>query len=303
MLSFPASRRALVAALAVLTTLALAACGSSSQQSSGGSGEESGGMHHGSSGMPSGGTSPGMNMADPNAGLAPSEQGYTFDSPFTTFSAGGNQGYRFRILGPDGKAHTSFAEDQTKLMHFYAIRSDLTNFQHLHPSMGKDGTWSVQLPADAPGPYRVYASFVAKDGSGKHHELVLSCLLTVSGAYQGAALPPATGSAEVDGYTVTLHGQLMGGMAMPATVSITKAGEPVSDLQPYLETYAHVTAFRSGDLAFAHLHPQQGAKEGGHGGPDLPLQAQLPSAGDYRLFIQFQTAGLLHTAVMTAHAG
>ena len=303
MLSFLASRRALVAALAVLTTLAPAACGSGSQQSSAGSGGESGGMHHGSSGMPSGGTSPGMNMADPNAGLAPSEEGYTFDSPITTFSTGGNQGYRFRILGPDGKAHTSFAEDQTKLMHFYAIRSDLTNFQHLHPSMSTDGTWSVQLPAGAPGPYRVYASFVAKDGSGKHHELVLSRPLTVSGGYQGAVLPPGTGSAEVDGYTVTLHGRLMGGMAMPVTLSITKAGQPVNDLQPYLETYAHVTAFRSGDLAFAHLHPQQGAQEGEQGGPDLPLQAQLPAAGDYRLFIQFQTAGRLHTAVMTAQAG
>jgi hypothetical protein len=257
-------------------------------------------MQHGS--MPSGGMSPGMNMADPNSGLAPSEQGYTFDSSVTTFSAGGNQGYRFRILGPDGKAHTSFAEDQTKLMHFYAIRSDLTNFQHLHPSMDKDGTWSVQLPTGAPGPYRVYASFVAKDGSGKQNELVLSRPLTVSGPYQPAALPPATGSAEVDGYTVTLHGQLMSSMAMPVTLSITKAGQPVTDLQPYLETYAHVTAFRSGDLGFTHLHPQQGAQEGKQGGPDLPLDARLPSAGDYRLFVQFQTAGQLHTGVMTARA-
>ena len=32
------------------------------------------------------------------------------------------------------------------------------------------------------------------------------------------------------------------------------------------------------------------------------MQAQLPSAGDYRLFIQFQTAGQLHTAVMTVSA-
>ena len=253
MLRFLVSRRALVAALAMLPTLAVAACGSSSQPSSGGSGDEHGGMQHS---MPSGGMSPGMNMTDPNAGLAPSEQGYTFDTPITSFSAGGANGYRFRILGPDGKAHTSFAEDQTKLMHFYAIRSDLTNFQHLHPTMSKDGMWSVQLPTGASGPYRVYASFIAKDGSGKQHELVLSRPLTVSGPYQAAPLPPASATADVDGYTATLHGQLMSSMAMPVTLSITRSGQPVSDLQPYLETYAHVTAFRSSDLAFAHLHPQ-----------------------------------------------
>jgi hypothetical protein len=300
MLRFLGSRRALVAALAMLPTLALAACGSGSQSSSAGSGHDSGGMHHS---MPSGGTSPGMNMADPNGGLAPSEQGYTLDSSITAFSAGGNQGYRFRILGPDGKPHTSFAEDQTKLMHFYAIRSDLTNFQHLHPTMSKDGTWSLQLPTGAPGPYRVYASFVARDGSGKQHDLVLSRPLTVSGPYQAAALPPATATAAVDGYTATLHGQLMSSMAMPVTLSITQGERPVTDLQPYLETYAHVTAFRSGDLAFAHLHPQRGAQGDTKGGPDLPMDAQLPSAGDYRLFIQFQTAGKLHTAEMTVRAG
>jgi hypothetical protein len=295
MLFFLGSRRALVAALAVLSTLALAACGSGSQPSSGGSGDA---HHHRSSGM-----SPGTNMADPNAGLAPSEHGYTLDPSTTTISAGGTQEYRFRIVRLDGKAQTSFVADQTKLLHFYAIREDLTGFQHLHPNMGRDGTWSVQLPANAPGPHRVYASFTVKDGSGKHHELVLSRPLTVSGAYQAAALPPATASADVDGYTVTLHGQLMGSAPRPVTVSITRDGQPVTDLQPYLETYAHVTAFRSGDGAFAHLHPQQGAQEGKLGGPDLPLEGQLPSAGDYRLFIQFQTAGRLHTAVLTAHAG
>ncbi|HZE01023.1 MAG TPA: hypothetical protein VE155_04575 [Pseudonocardiaceae bacterium] len=30
---------------------------------------------------------------------------------------------------------------------------------------------------------------------------------------------------------------------------------PVTDLQPYLDTYAHLTAFHGGDLAFADLHP------------------------------------------------
>jgi hypothetical protein len=65
---------------------------------------------------------------------------------------------------------------------------------------------------------------------------------------------------------------------------------------------AHLTAFRSGTMAFAHLHPEQGATEGKDGGPDLSFDAELPSAGAYRLFLQFQTAGTLHTAVVTVQA-
>ena len=76
----------------------------------------------------------------------------------------------------------------------------------------------------------------------------------------------------------------------------------VTDLQPYLGTYAHVTAMHQGDLAFAHLHPE-GTVSGDHGGPTLNVHAQLPAPGNWRLFIQFQTGGVLHTAPITITAG
>ncbi|WP_239010250.1 hypothetical protein [Streptomyces sp. 769] len=44
-------------------------------------------------------------------------------------------------------------------------------------------------------------------------------------------------------------------MAHPMTVNISKDGKPVTDLQPYLATYAHLTSFHEGDQAFAHLSP------------------------------------------------
>ena len=43
---------------------------------------------------------------------------------------------------------------------------------------------------------------------------------------------------------------------------------PVTDLQPCLDTYAQLTAFHGGDLAFAHLHPH-GAMNGDHGSPTV----------------------------------
>lgn len=87
-------------------------------------------------------------------------------------------------------------------------------------------------------------------------------------------------------------------MTHPMTVTISKDGKPVTDLQPYLDTYAHLTAIHEGDLAFAHLHPQTKIN-GDSGGPDLAFHAMFPKAGNWRLFLQFQTAGQLHTAALT----
>jgi hypothetical protein len=117
-------------------------------------------------------------------------------------------------------------------------------------------------------------------------------------------VPPPAGSTTVDGYTVTVDAaQLMAGHAMPLKVSVSRDGRPVTDLQPYLETYAHLTAFRSGDQAMAHLHPDGPTATTDTGGPELTFEASLPEAGDWRLFLQFQVGGQLHTAAVTMRVG
>ena len=104
-----------------------------------------------------------------------------------------------------------------------------------------------------------------------------------------------------DGYTLKLDTtQVMAGMDNPLTVTVSKNGTPVADLQPYLDTYAHLTAIHEGDQAFAHLHPQAEIN-GNTGGPKLAFQAMFTRSGNWRLFLQFQTGGQLHTAALTLH--
>lgn len=131
--------------------------------------------------------------------------------------------------------------------------------------------------------------------------LVLGAPITVSGTPSTQLLSPATRSATVDGYEITVSGRLTARADSPLQVSFTKDGTPVADLQPYLDTYTHLTAIHAGDLAFAHLHPA-GTASGDHGGPTLDFEAMLPSAGNWRLFLQFQTGGVLHTAALTLTA-
>jgi hypothetical protein len=289
--------RILVLMPAIAGLLALTACGSSSSSHSSVAGM---GMTPPSAQAPS--SMPGMShgadepmyMGD---GLATTAQGYTF-APVADSVAG--SGFAFRILGPDGKPVTAFDSEQTKLMHFYLIRSDLSGFQHVHPAMAADGTWTAPTKAAGPGTYRAYAQFIAKGADGKAVPLVLSKQVTSAGSAPDQSLPAASPTATVDGYTLTVDSsQLMAGMAMPLKVSIAKDGKPVTNLEPYLETYAHLSGFHAEDLAMAHLHPSGGAATTPTGGPDLTFEATLPKAGLWRMYLQFQTGGELHTAAVT----
>ncbi|WP_086727279.1 hypothetical protein [Streptomyces carpinensis] len=299
-----ARRGSAAAGAAAALALTLAACGSSGDSSS------MPGMDHGakasapSSPSPSQamGDMPGMDHMATGDGLSDAQDGYRLTSTDATLPSGKRTAYRFTVAGPDGKPVSDFAVDQTKRMHFYAIRSDLTGFQHIHPAMAADGTWSADLASLAPGSWRMFASFTPAAGPGKGKDLVLSRTLTVPGDATKTTLPAPAGSTQVDGYTVTVKGEPMAGMSHPLTVSVAKDGKPVTDLRPYLGTYAHLTAFHEGDAAFAHLHPTTEVTAD-HGGPDLNFQAELPTSGNWRLFLQFRTGGTLHTAALTLRVG
>ncbi|WP_027927627.1 hypothetical protein [Amycolatopsis benzoatilytica] len=297
---FRAARVTAAAGVVAAAGLLAAACGSGGADP-GTSGTDHSGMPMTSAAAPASKADgmPGMDDMPTGDGLAAESSGFRFVPAATSVPAGKPASLSFRITDAAGKPVTAFEPDQTKLMHFYLIRSDLTGFQHVHPAMAADGPWTAPLAAAQPGAYRAYASFTAKNAAGKPVPLVLSQQLTVPGDATPAPLPPPSTTTQADGYTLSLGSdQLMSGMSHELTVTVAKDGKPVTDLQPYLDTYAHLTAFHEGDLAFAHLHPQ-GTVNGDHGGPALTFEAMLPKPGSYRLFVQFQTGGVVHTAPAT----
>ncbi|MFD5122697.1 hypothetical protein [Streptomyces sp. NPDC058385] len=95
--------------------------------------------------------------------------------------AGKQAAYRFTVTGPDGKPLTDFTVDQTKRMHFYAIRSDLTGPQHVPPNMAVDGTWRADLSTLTPGSWCMFASFTPNTGTGMGDDFVASRTVAVSG--------------------------------------------------------------------------------------------------------------------------
>ena len=240
---------------------------------------------------------------DPGRGLLRTEDGFTLGPMLPTTITPGEQALvQFRILDASGQAVKRFAVDQTKLMHFYLSRADVTGYQHLHPQL-TDGVWSIPVTFAAPGPYRMYADSEPLDAAGQPHPVVLSTTFTVAGLYHPDPLPAPSTSMTVDGYTVDITSAApMAGQPMMLNYRITRNGTPVTDLQPYLDSFAHLTAIQSGSLAYAHLHPQDTpSTPTSTGGPELSFHAEFATAGSYRLFLQFQTNGALHLAALTVN--
>jgi hypothetical protein len=235
------------------------------------------------------------------AGLQVTEDGYRLAPLSAALATGTPQPFRFQVLGPDGAPVTRYTTSHDKDLHLIVVRRDLSGFQHVHPSLGGDGTWSVPLAVAAPGQYRVFADFRP---AGRADGLTLGADVPAPGDYRPRALPAAGRTATVDGYTVTLAGDLDPRGSSKLTLSVSKDGVPVTDLQPYLGAYGHLVVLRDGDLAYLHVHPDGTPGDGRTAaGPDVGFHAEVPSAGTYRLYLDFQHAGRVRTAEFTAVAG
>jgi hypothetical protein len=218
-------------------------------------------------------------------GLAVSDNGLTLKLARTTAQPGKPFNLAFRIVDRRGQTVRDFDVEHTKRMHFIVVRRDMTGFQHLHPTQGADGSWSLRVTLRDAGAYRVFADFSI---DGKPHTLADD--VTVDGTVRSRELPAPVKSVAVDGMRVSLtEGASHAGAESELAFSVTRKGTPV-EVQQYLGAKGHLVALRRGDLAFLHVHPDEDS---------LRFMAQFPTAGSYRLFLQFQTEGRVHTAAFT----
>ncbi|MFF9098161.1 hypothetical protein ACF1AX_34190 [Streptomyces sp. NPDC014802] len=237
----------------------------------------------------------------PPGGLQISNGGYTLALQTPRVEAGRTTDLRFAIVQDrTGRKVTAYQAQHDKELHLIVASRDLTVFRHLHPTRAADGTWSTPVDLPRAGGYRVFADFKPAGADA----LTLGADLAASGAYQPGTLPETGTTATVDGYQVRLDGTLTPGRDSDLTLTVTRDGKPVRDLQPYLGAYGHLVALRSGDLAYLHVHPNGEPGDGTtRPGPAISFTAMAPSAGAYRLFLDFRHDGKVRTAAFTVHAG
>lgn len=238
--------------------------------------------------------------AESLGGLSSVQDGYTLELADNRFQAASRVPLRFRILQGAGTPVTQYLENHEKLLHLIVVRNDLTGFQHVHPTLESDGTWGIPVDFSRAGDYRVFADFAPAGGPA----LTLGANVHVGGEYDPQPLPAVATTSVVDGYTVTLTGSAKAREPSMLTLSVSRGGKPVTDLQPYLGAYGHLVALRAADLAYLHVHPMGEPGDGvTAAGPKIGFHLTFPSAGDYRLFLDFQHAGVVRTAGFTVSVG
>ncbi|WP_434444760.1 hypothetical protein [Lentzea sp. E54] len=239
-------------------------------------------------------------------GLSDVESGYRFERVTMPESRGAAVPVAFRILDAAGRPVTRFLDNQTKQMHFFAVREDMNVFEHLHPVLHGD-TWHTTLALPDGGAYRMFAEFVPLDTKDPRHPVVLGVPFSVPGDTTVVPVPaPAPSATTADGYTVTRVDEPAQPKAMnPQVLRLSirgPDGAPVSSLEPHLGANGHMTGFHTMLLSATHLHPLELAGIPLTNG-ELSFQAVFADRGEYRLFLEFAHGGKVHRAALTVDVG
>jgi len=223
-------------------------------------------------------------------GLASAEAGYRLIPERTRFDAG-SAILRFRIADSAGETVRDFDVEHARPMHLIVVRRDFAGFQHLHPELQADGTWEARADLSG-GVHRAFADF-----STGGESLTLATDLFAAGRFDPEPLPaPATIADAGDGYEVEIRTEAPhAGETTPARFIVSRDGNRLPGVEPYLGADGHLVALREHDLAFLHTHPEG---EPGGTGP-ISFGVSYPTAGNYRLYLQFKHGGEVRTAAFT----
>lgn len=205
----------------------------------------------------------------------------------------------FTIRDSGGQPVMDYVEEQTRLIHLYLVRDDLSDFRHLHPVLGDDGTWTARVDLTDPGRYRVVAEFVPDDPEGNPDadHVVLGDEAVVEGESPAPVEPP--GRTSSDGMvTISAPATLPAGEDTQFDLVVSDGDRGILNLGTYLGSYAHLTGFDVETGAFVHAHPL-GAPVVTDDGSDLTFHTALGTPGTYRFFVQVRVDGFVHTVPLT----
>jgi hypothetical protein len=226
---------------------------------------------------------PPMTAELPAGGLVVSQDGYTFVPGSRTLIPGAT--FAFTITGPDGTPVDAYQDLHDRELHFIVASRDLASYAHLHPIRDEDGQWTVELPDLPAGAYRAFTDFQPRGAD----QYTLGVDVTVPGPVTaGEPLHPSN-TDEIDGFEVTLDRDGTGSSS-EVTITVRRDGNVVTT-EPYLGAAGHLVALRDGDLAYLHVHPLDDEPAG-----PVRFAVEVPSAGLYGLFFDFQVDGQVRTA-------
>lgn len=218
----------------------------------------------------------------------------------------------FTVRHPDTRATVrSFATVHDKQFHLFVVSHDLEYYDHVHPVMQPDGSWTIEITVPKAGYYKLFSDFLPLGGTPQ----IIPRLLI---AGDPGDLEAARAHLPSDDTFTKTAGSMTLSLALPADGLVAgrdekliyhivdaKTGQPVRDLEPYLAAYGHTLVLSEDTLEYVHAHPVEllpDKIETAAGGPELTFKALLPKPGRYRLWTQLKRGGVVTTARFTVTA-
>jgi hypothetical protein len=218
---------------------------------------------------------------------------------------------RFDVRHPSsGNLVRDFAVVHDKRYHLFIVSHDMADFQHVHPDQQPDGSWTIEAVVPRGGAYRIVSDFLPTGGAP---QLLSRTLVTAD--FNGD-LESQDARLETDDILRKTVGPLTAELKfdptrliagqyghLEFTLTDSKTGEPVTDLQPYLGAFGHAFILSEDLRDSVHSHPPEwrDGKEivSGFGGPTVLFEGYMPLPGRYRVWAQFLRRGELTTIPFT----
>lgn len=242
--------------------------------------------------------------------------------------AGENITLYFKFLRPGtDDVVKKFEYVHTKLFHLFVISQDMEFFEHIHPVMHPDGTWTIDTTLPKPGYYKVLCDILPSGGSS---QFLAAPLVTAN--YSGdlvmdsAHLVPNTDpKVTAEDITATISfdpKQFASGVYghMTYYLADSKTRRPITDLQTYLGAFGHMLIMSEDMEEYVHSHPiniiNQSERESPEdiieyiippdadlekirGGPSVTFEGLMPKPGNFRAWAQFRRNDQVRTTVFT----
>ncbi len=246
----------------------------------------------------------------------------------------------FTVSNPEtGEQVKRFATLHDKLFHLFVVSQDMSDFQHIHPRLEPDGSFTIDTTLKQAGHYKIYSDIYPIDGIPQvlQRDLVTAGYASDLFAERPHLKPDTTLVKIVEGQKVTEAtagnagidiASLSEGDVNPMKIELkldppeiiagsfvalkyhltdAKTGEPVRDLAPYLGAWGHTLILSEDQTDYVHSHPEEvvpdvADRDKLKGGPDITFGAMIPRPGVYRIWTQFLRGNRLATVFFTIKA-
>lgn len=186
-----------------------------------------------------------------------------------------------------------------KKIHLIIVSKDLSRFYHEHPEYTAQGDYRVPFTFRQGGDYVLFQDYTP---AGSGHQLGRQPLTVQGPAYKPVRFSAPRMQWRGDGgYQAALvfDKPLKVGQPLGLKITLTKDGQPVTDLDNYLGALGHVVVISEDTERYLHVHPNEQADQG----PTIGFNTNFEQAGLYRVFLQFNHGGQIHTANFTITVG